>query len=139
MADSDSPPINDAIRGGRGMNLTPEQAAQGRRNFMKILAGTPALAALGVSAALRGPVAGGPVRVGFIGVGGQGRSLLRNVDPVFADLRAMCDINPTSLALADKVLVEGKRPPAPTLCGLARDAAEGRHRSRDHGAPAWVP
>ena len=93
------------------MNLTPEQAAQGRRNFMKILAGTPALAALGVSAALRGPVAGGPVRVGFIGVGGQGRSLLRNVDPAFADLRAMCDINPTSLALADKVLVEGKRPP----------------------------
>ena len=50
------------------MNLTPDQVAQGRRNFLKILAGTPALAALGVSAALKGPVRGGPVRVGFIGV-----------------------------------------------------------------------
>ena len=51
------------------MNLTPEQVEQGRRNFLKVLAGTPALAALGVSAALKGPVPGGPVRVGFVGVG----------------------------------------------------------------------
>ena len=47
-----------------------------------------------MAAALQGPVQGGPVRVGFIGVGGQGRSLLGNVDPAFADVRAMCDINP---------------------------------------------
>ena len=58
----------------RLMNLTPEQMAEGRRNFLKALAGTPALAALGVSAALRGPVPGGPVRLAFIGVGAQGRS-----------------------------------------------------------------
>lgn len=94
------------------MNLTPEQAAQGRRNFLKILAGTPALAALGVSAALKGPVPGGPVRVGFLGVGGQGRALLSNVDPAFADVRALCDINPTSLKRADEVLSRNKMAPA---------------------------
>jgi predicted dehydrogenase len=94
------------------MNLTPDQVAQGRRNFLKILAGTPALAALGVSAALKGPVRGGPVRVGFIGVGGQGRSLLSNVDPAFAEVRALCDINPTSLSRADEVLARTKQPPA---------------------------
>jgi predicted dehydrogenase len=94
------------------MNLTPDQVAQGRRNFLKILAGTPALAALGVSAALKGPVRGGPVRVGFIGVGGQGRSLLSNVDPVFAEVRAVCDINPISLTRADEVLARTKQPPA---------------------------
>ena len=35
------------------MNLTPEQMEQGRRNFLKVLAGTPAMAALGAAAALR--------------------------------------------------------------------------------------
>ena len=51
-----------ARRGGR-LNLTPEQEALGRRNFLKALAGTPALAALGAAAATRGPVRGGPVKV----------------------------------------------------------------------------
>ena len=35
------------------MNLTPEQMELGRRNFLKVLAGTPAMAALGAAAALR--------------------------------------------------------------------------------------
>jgi hypothetical protein len=63
------------------MNLTPEQQELGRRNFMRVLAGTPALAALGVAAAAKGPVRGGPVRLGFIGTGGQGRVLLEQTDP----------------------------------------------------------
>ncbi len=94
------------------MNLTPEQVEQGRRNFLKVLAGTPALAALGVSAAMRGPVPGGPVRVGFIGVGSQGRSLLGNVDPAYADVRALCDINPNSLKAADEVMKRNSWPAA---------------------------
>jgi predicted dehydrogenase len=94
------------------MNLTSEQIEQGRRNFLKALAGTPALAALGVSAALKGPVPGGRVRVGFIGVGSQGRSLLGNVDPAYADVRALCDINPDSLKAADEVIQRNSRPPA---------------------------
>src|SRR5213083_2071770 len=94
------------------MHLTPEQEAIGRRNFLKALAGTPALAALGTAAVVKGPVRGGPVRVGFIGVGAQGRVQLTNTDPAYADVRALCDINPTSLAKADEILAKKGRSPA---------------------------
>ncbi len=94
------------------MNLTPEQMDQGRRNFLRILAGTPALAALGVSATMRGPVPGGPVRIGFIGVGAQGRALLGNVDPAYGEVRALCDINANSLKAADEVLKRNSLPQA---------------------------
>ena len=94
------------------MNLTPEQETIGRRNFLKALAGTPALAALGAAAAVKGPVRGGPVKVGFIGIGAQGRVLLTNTDPAYADVRALCDINPASLAKADDVIAKKKAPPA---------------------------
>jgi hypothetical protein len=63
------------------VNLTPEQETLGRRNFLKALAGTPALAALGAAAASQGPVRGGPVNVAFLGVGGQGRALLNRMEP----------------------------------------------------------
>jgi predicted dehydrogenase len=94
------------------MNLTPEQQAVGRRNFLKAVAGVPALAGLGAAAALEGPVRGGPVRVGFIGLGGEGRVLLAQTDPAFAEVRALCDINPTQLAKSDEVLAKTSRPPA---------------------------
>ena len=58
------------------MNLTPEQMELGRRNFLKVLAGTPAIAALGAAAAARGPAPGGRVRLAFIGLGSQGRAQL---------------------------------------------------------------
>ena len=79
------------------MNLSPEQIDQGRRNFLRIIASTPAVVALGAGMALRGPVPGGPVRVGFVGVGSRGRTLLGLVDPAYAQVRAFCDINPSSL------------------------------------------
>jgi predicted dehydrogenase len=94
------------------MVLTPEQRAIGRRNFMKALAGTPALAALGAAAAAKGPVRGGPVRLGFIGVGGQGRALLGRVNPAYGDVVAITDINPASLMKADEVLAKRKQHPA---------------------------
>jgi predicted dehydrogenase len=94
------------------VNLTPEQESLGRRNFLKALAGTPALAALGVAAATRGPMRGGRVKVAWLGVGGQGRALLTRMDPAYVDVRALCDINPTSLAKADEVLAKNNRPPA---------------------------
>ena len=94
------------------MNLTAEQMDQGRRNFFRVLAGVPAVAALGVAAGLRGPVPGGPVRVAFIGVGSRGRTLLADVDPAYASVRALCDINPASLAKADEVLNKNAVPPA---------------------------
>jgi predicted dehydrogenase len=94
------------------MNLTPEQETLGRRNFLKALAGTPALAALGAAAAIKGPVRGGPVRLGFIGLGGEGRVLLGATDPAFATVTALCDINPKHLELADETLKKRGRPPA---------------------------
>jgi len=94
------------------MQFTEEQQAIGRRNFLKALAGTPALGLLGAAAAMKGPVPGGPVRLGIIGVGGQGRALLNNIDPAFGDLKAMADINPDSLKRADEVLLKRKLPAA---------------------------
>ena len=94
------------------MTLTPEQRAIGRRNFLKAVAGTPALATLGAASALQGPVRGGPVRLGFIGVGGQGRALLGRVNPAFGTVIALADINPASLTRADEVLVKRQQGPA---------------------------
>ena len=94
------------------MNLTPAQREQGRRNFLKALAGTPALAALAVASYARGPVKGGPVRVGFIGIGGQGRALLGVALPPFVEVRALCDINPAQLKQADDILAQNKLPAA---------------------------
>jgi predicted dehydrogenase len=94
------------------MQLTAEQQAIGRRNFLKALAGTPALGLLGAAAAMKGPVPGGPVRMGIIGVGGQGRALLNNTDPAFAEIKALCDINPDQLKRADEALAKGSLPPA---------------------------
>ena len=94
------------------MQLTPEQQTIGRRNFLKAVAGVPALAGLGTAAALKGPVRGGPVRVGFIGLGGEGRVLLAQVDPAYAQVLALADINPDQLTKADEVLAKTKRPAA---------------------------
>jgi predicted dehydrogenase len=94
------------------MHLTPDQQALGRRTFLKALAGTPALGLLGAAAVMKGPVAGGPVRLGVIGTGGQGRALLNNVDPAFADVRALCDINQLQLTRADEVIAKRRLPQA---------------------------
>jgi len=94
------------------MNLTAEQMDQGRRNFLRVLAGVPAVATLGVAAGLRGPVPGGPVRIAFIGIGSRGRTLLADVDPAYASVRALCDINPASLEQADEVLKKNAVPTA---------------------------
>lgn len=76
------------------MNLTNEQKEQGRRNFLKALAGTPALIGLGAAAATWGPLKGGPVKAAVIGTGGMGRGLIAQCQKEFIDLRALCDINP---------------------------------------------
>ncbi len=94
------------------MNLTPEQEELGRRNFLRALAGAPALVALGAAAIVKGPVPGGPVRLGFVGMGGQGRVLLEQTDPRFGEVVAVCDINPLQLARADEALRRTGKPPA---------------------------
>jgi predicted dehydrogenase len=95
------------------MSLTPEQQQLGRRNFMRALAGTPALAALGAAAATKGPVRGGPVRLAVIGVGGEGRVLVEQTDPRYAQIVAFCDINPAQLRKAQESLKKTGRQPVP--------------------------
>src|SRR5262245_15221446 len=90
------------------MNLTDEQKEQGRRNFLKAIAGTPALVALGVAAAARGPIKGGPVKAAVIGTGGMGRGLIAQCQKEFIDLRAICDINPKHRrAVAESMMKAG--------------------------------
>ena len=89
------------------MHLTPEEQATGRRNFLRAVAGVPVLAGLGAASLARGPIAGGPVRIGYIGVGGEGRVLLGSTDKAYAQVVAMADINPAQLAQADAVLEKG--------------------------------
>jgi predicted dehydrogenase len=119
------------------VNLTPEQQAVGRRNFLKAVAGVPALAGLGTAAALKGPVRGGPVRVGYIGVGGEGRVLLAQTDPAYAQVVAMCDINPAQLAKADEVLAKTGHAPAPHLAEWKELAARTDVEAVVIATPLW--
>jgi len=76
------------------MNLTEEQKTVGRRNFLKAVAGVPALVALGGAAITRGPVKGGPVKIALVGTGDMGKGLLAQYQKEFCDLKALCDLNP---------------------------------------------
>ncbi len=76
------------------MNLTDEMKGEGRRNFLKAIAGAPALVALSAAAVTRGPAGGGPVRAGFIGTGGMGTEHVSRCQKEFIDVRALCEINP---------------------------------------------
>jgi len=53
------------------------------------------------------------VRLGFVGLGGEGRVLLDRTDPKFGQVVALCDINPDQLNKADRVLEQHGLPPAP--------------------------
>src|SRR5262245_14538397 len=92
------------------MNLTDEQKEQGRRNFLKAIAGTPALVALGAAAIARGPIKGGPVKAAFIGTGGMGSNHLKQCQKEYIDLRALCDINPGRRQTAAQNLVKSGWP-----------------------------
>jgi hypothetical protein len=80
------------------MDLTAEMRKIGRRNFLKAAGGASALAALGTTAILRGPVRGGPIRAALIGYGKQGKVLRGCIDPEIMSLAAICDIRPASKA-----------------------------------------
>ena len=92
------------------MNLTEEQKTEGRRNFLKAIAGAPALAALGVAAVTNGPISGGPVKAGVIGVGGMGTELVARCQKEFIDVRAICDINPRNRQKVAEAMVKAGWP-----------------------------
>lgn len=87
------------------MDLTDEMKDRGRRNFLKALAGAPALAALGAAAIVRGPIKGGPVKMAVIGVGDMGSGHLKQIQKDYLDLKAICDINPKRRKAASDLVV----------------------------------
>jgi predicted dehydrogenase len=87
------------------MGLTPEARRIGRRNFLKAVGGTSALAALAATAVVRGPVRGGPIRAALVGYGKQGKLLQTSMDTELMKLVAICDIKP--LTNADRELTAG--------------------------------
>lgn len=88
------------------MNLTEEQKRIGRRNFLKAIAGAPALVALGGAALMRGPVRGGPVKIALVGTGDMGNGLLNQYQKEYCDLKALCDVNPGRRAKAVEAMVK---------------------------------
>jgi predicted dehydrogenase len=92
------------------MQLTDEMKDRGRRNFLKAMAGAPALAALGAAAVTRGPVKGGPVKAALVGTGDMGSGHLRQCQKEFIDLKALCDINPKRRQAAADILVKAGWP-----------------------------
>lgn len=82
------------------MHLTEEMKDRGRRNFLKAMAGAPAMVALGAAAMVRGPIKGGPVKMALIGTGDMGSGHLRQMQREYIDLKALCDINPKRRAAA---------------------------------------
>lgn len=88
------------------MNLTEEQKKIGRRNFMKAVAGAPALLALGGAALTRGPIHGGPVKIALVGTGDMGKGLLNQYQKEFCDLKALCDVNPKRRAAMVQIMVD---------------------------------
>ena len=93
------------------MNLTEEMKDQGRRNFLKAVAGAPALAAFGVAAFTRGPIKGGPVKAAVIGTGDMGSGHLKNhCQKEFIDIKALCDINPKRRAAASEAMIQAGWP-----------------------------
>jgi len=87
------------------MYLTEEQKGIGRRNFLKVIAGAPALVAIGAAALTSGPLKGGPVKAALIGTGDMGTGHLRNIRKEFMDMRVLCDINPRRRAAASDLMV----------------------------------
>jgi predicted dehydrogenase len=87
------------------MDLTDEMKDRGRRNFLKAVAGAPALVALGAAALTKGPVRGGPVKLAVIGAGDMGNGHLRQMQKTHVDLKALCDINPRRRSAAADFLV----------------------------------
>lgn len=92
------------------MQLTEEQKVSGRRNFLKAVAGAPALLTLGGLAMTRGPVRGGPVKIALIGTGDMGRGLLSRYQKEYCDLKALCDVNPGRRAKVVETMVKNGWP-----------------------------
>lgn len=78
------------------MQLTWEQKATGRRNFMKAAAVLPAVGAVGAFGVTA--TNAGPVKVGVVGTGVEGRILMSVMNKKYTYIHAICDIRPDNRA-----------------------------------------
>ncbi len=76
------------------MQLNEGQKEIGRRNFLKAVAALPAVGAFAYTAAQAGPV-----KIGIIGTGMEGRILIQAMDPKYTYIVAMSDIRPDNQAI----------------------------------------
>ena len=120
------------------MNLTPEQQEIGRRNFLKAIAGTPAVAALAGAAALKGPKRGGPVKAALVGSGGEGKVLLSQCDKAWIDVRAICDINDKRANLAAEGMQERGLPKPRTYQDMDQMLAKEDLEAVIVATPLWA-
>ncbi|MHC4702867.1 MAG: Gfo/Idh/MocA family protein, partial [Planctomycetota bacterium] len=87
-----------------------------RRNFLK--SNAAATAGLALTAVSAGPTTvraggSGAVRIGIVGVGGRGNSLMRNLMPMEGvEIRALCDLRPERVTAAQNAVVKagGRKP-----------------------------
>ncbi|MDP8246030.1 MAG: Gfo/Idh/MocA family oxidoreductase [Candidatus Hinthialibacter antarcticus] len=76
------------------MQLTAEQKDVGRRNFLKAAATLPAVGAFSMTA-----TNAGPIKVGVVGTGMEGRILMNVMNPKYVFINALCDIRPDNRAI----------------------------------------
>lgn len=84
------------------MQLTAEQKAMGRRNFMKAAATLPAVGAFSIAA-----TNAGPLKVGVVGTGMEGRILMSVTDPKYIWINALCDIRPDNREIGKWYVTQG--------------------------------
>jgi predicted homoserine dehydrogenase-like protein len=86
-------PIDELNKARSGIQLSEADKAIGRRNFLKAAAALPAVGAFAYTASQAGPV-----KVGIVGTGMEGRILIQAMDPKYTYIVAMCDIRPDNQA-----------------------------------------
>lgn len=82
-------PVDELNKAKSGVQLTEADKAIGRRNFLKAAAALPAVGAFAYTAAQAGPL-----KIGIVGTGMEGRILISAMNPKYTYIVAMCDIRP---------------------------------------------
>jgi predicted dehydrogenase len=96
------------------MYLTAEQKSKGRLSFLRTAGGGFDPSALKQQASILHAGTGSPLRVGVIGVGSQGSTLLGHCLQLqgLIEIEAICDVNPAHRSQARKLVADAKAAPA---------------------------
>ena len=86
------------------------RAGLSRRRFLQLTALAAGSASLGFPSLLRARGLNEKLNVGFIGLGGQGYSRLKEILECDVNVAGLCDVDETQFAAAKKILPRGIRP-----------------------------